>query len=138
MGCIKHPHGKYEDHRVTIPVSIAENETIVDEIAGIELYDENSSRFVKVFNVNNEYVYENTIYFDRMVYLSEIVIYNSGKLNYVMINDVEEDVFINKVKKSVNRVNIKASVNRDVIPSDIIYMDLKTVRDPSGSASWQK
>ena len=138
-GCIRHPHGKYEEHKITIPVTlIAENVPVVDELVGIELLDENSSHFTKIFDTNHRYVYENTIYFDRLVYISEIIIHHPGILNEVKINDEEESVFINKVKKSTNCVNIKVSINSDLIPQDVITMDVKTMRDPEGAETWSK
>ena len=130
-----HLHNKYESHKVIIPVTtVAENVTVADEMIGIELLNENASRFTK--EDSRQYLYENTIYFDRLIYVSEIVIHNSGTLNDVKINDEEESVFISKMKKPINKVNIKVSISSDVLPSDIIYMDMKTIRDPKGVATW--
>jgi len=137
-GCIKHPHGHYEDHKIIIPMTeIVENITIVDELTGIELLNENASRITKMGSMNHQYSYENTIYFDRLVYVSEVVIHHdSSALINVQINDEEESRFISKTKKSVNKVNVKILISSDA-PSDVIYMDMKTIRDPNSKSDWQ-
>lgn len=137
FGCMKHPHGKYE---VTTKVlSFAtENvtpEDVCDDVNNIELLNENSSHFIKVFNVDRKYWYENTIYFDRLVYVSEITLKHPGELMEVIINGLDERTF-KSLKQSTNKVNIKVRVDCEELPGDIMFMDMKTIRDPKGNATW--
>jgi len=142
MGCIKHPHGKYEATKVlTFAVEnvTSEDVIVIDDVVNVELFNENSSRFTKIFNVDRKYLYENTVYFDRSVYISSIVLKHPGELMEVIVNGLDERTF-QVLKQSVKKVNVKVKVRIDSenLPEDIMFMDVKTIRDPNDDATWMK
>ena len=139
MGCIKHPHGKYEATTkvLTFTVENVTSEDVIDDVVNIELFNENSSRFTKIFNVDRKYLYENTVYFDRSVYISSIVLKHPGDLMEVIVNGLDERTF-QVLKQSVKKVNVKVRIDSENLPEDIMFMDVKTIRDPNDGATWMK
>jgi hypothetical protein len=129
-GCsIKHPHGKYSSYVKTyaIPMSIAEQ--VEPDTFSFELMNGNSSRCVKIRENNGQYLYENTIYFDRFIHVVGIEVIANSEIKYVKINDLDEKAFSVK-NESVNKMKIQILiVNEDIIPSDVISMNMTTITD---------
>jgi hypothetical protein len=126
MGCIKHPHGKYISAKIyAIPMSV-EEQSVEPDVFSFELLNSNSSRFSKIQEIEGQYLYENTVYLDRFVHITGIEVIAKSEITNVKINDFDETTFSNKAE-SLNKINVKALIISEVIPSDIITVNIQTV-----------
>jgi hypothetical protein len=131
MGCIKHPHGKYISYAkiYAIPMSV-EEQAVEPDVFSFELLNSNSSRFSKIQEIEGQYLYENTVYLDRFVHITGIEVIAKSEITNVKINDFDETTF--SKAESLNKINVKALIISEGIPSDIITVNIQTVREIQG------
>lgn len=146
-GCVKHPHGAYETQVTKIPVVRTENisNTVDDLISNVELY--------RVGTLEGCDVYENAVYFDRMMSVNSISIQHSmGLVKKIFVNKIEihdpqiKDVCVKKLTIQVMMETkpegiqvpdkspgmfflIDNSPKQELSPDNLIYCDIEGFHD---------